>query len=301
MNQSTKFRKSISKGVIIAPGAHNPLVAKIIQFSGFEAVYMTGFGTSVSMLGLPDVGLITSEEMIRNARNIVDIVDIPVIADADTGYGNAINVRRTIKGFIRSGVAGVHIEDQEFPKRCGHVAGKRVVSIEEMVGKITAAIDVRDEEDEDFYVIARTDSKTVLGITEAIERGKEYYNGGADMIFFDGITSLQEAETIAKKVDAPLLYNVAGMAPLVPISRLDQMGYRLIIFPTSALRVSIQSVLTLMKALKRTGPQILEDMDVMKSEDLYSLVGFSEVRKLEEKYLPKEEVVKKYLTEGWEP
>ena len=134
-----------------------------------------------------------------------------------------------------------------------------------------------------------------------IERGKEYYDEGADMIFIDGITSLKEAETIAKKIDAPLLYNVAGMAPLVPISRLAQMGYKLIIFPTSALRVSMQSVLTLMKALRKTGPQILEDMDVMKSEDLYSLVGFSEVRKLEEKYLPKEEVVKKYLTEGWEP
>lgn len=262
---------------------------------------MTGFGTSVSMLGLPDVGLISSEEMIRNARNIVDIVNIPVIADADTGYGNAINVRRTIKGFIRSGVAGVHLEDQEFPKRCGHVAGKRVISMKEMVGKIAAAIDVRDEEDEDFYIIARTDSKTVLGMTEAIERGKEYYNEGADMLFFDGITSLQEAETIAKEIDAPLLYNVAGMAPLVPISKIAQMGYRLIIFPTSALRVSIQSVLTLMKALKKTGPRILEDMDVMKSEDLYSLVGFPEIRKLEEKYLPKEEIAKKYLTEGWQP
>lgn len=301
MKHSTEFRESISKGAIVAPGAHSPLVAKIIQFCGFEAVYMTGFGTSVSMLGLPDVGLISSEEMIRNARNIVDIVNIPVIADADTGYGNAINVRRTIKGFIRSGVAGVHLEDQEFPKRCGHVAGKRVISMKEMVGKIAAAIDVRDEEDEDFYIIARTDSKTVLGMTEAIERGKEYYNEGADMLFFDGITSLQEAETIAKEIDAPLLYNVAGMAPLVPISKIAQMGYRLIIFPTSALRVSIQSVLTLMKALKKTGPRILEDMDVMKSEDLYSLVGFPEIRKLEEKYLPKEEIAKKYLTEGWQP
>lgn len=301
-HMSRVFRELIeTQKLVIAPGAHNPLIAKIAKTCGFDAVYMTGFGTSVSMLGLPDVGLITMHEMVSNARNIVNAVDIPVIADADTGYGNAVNVLRTVKEFIRAGVAGIHIEDQEFPKRCGHVAGKQVISTEEMIGKLNAALDTRNEEDPDFYIIARTDAKTVLGLEEAIERAKMYLAAGVDMIFIDGIKSEEEVEVIAKEVKGPMLYNVAGMAPLIPIDRLAKLGFRLVIYPTIALRVALRSVMNVMRALKEKQILALKDFEVMESSELYSLVGFSEIRKLEEKYLPKKEVSRKYLTEGWQP
>ncbi|MBI4187962.1 MAG: isocitrate lyase/PEP mutase family protein, partial [Chloroflexi bacterium] len=236
MRKTIKLRKLLkTPGIIVAPGAHNAFTAKIIeQTGGFPAVYMTGSGTAMSLLGEPDVGLLTMTEMVTQARNIANAVSLPVIADADTGYGNAINVVRTVREYERTGVAGIHIEDQVTPKKCGHFEGKQVISLAEMVGKIRAAVDAR--EDPDFVLIARTDARAVLGLDEAIGRAKAYVAAGADAIFVEAPQSLEELNIIARSIDAPLMVNMdeGTKTPLLTVRELEEMGYKIVIFPRSA-------------------------------------------------------------------
>jgi carboxyvinyl-carboxyphosphonate phosphorylmutase len=254
MKKTTIFRNLLrQEGILVIPGAFCALVARIIEKAGFSAVYMTGYGTSSAIIGKPDAGFVTMTEMVLNAKNIASAVDIPVISDADTGYGNALIVTRTIREFERSGVVGVHLEDQAWPKKCGHVAGKKVIGKDEMVGKIKAALDARN--DDDFFIIARTDSRAVMGVEEAIRRGNAYAEAGADMVFVDGPQSEEELKLIAREIKGPLMVNMSegGVTPIVNAKALEKMGFKITIFPTSALLAATKTMIGLMKELKEKG------------------------------------------------
>ena len=291
-----KLRETIlSDEILIAPGAHDALSAKIVEIMGFKLVYMTGFGVSASMNGMPDVGLISFEEMLWMLRRIVNAVNIPVIADADTGYGNAINVIRTVKEYIRAGAAGLHIEDQVFPKRCGHVEGKEIIPCEEMVGKILAAIDTRNSLNRDFLIIARTDALNVEGLEKTLERLDLYAEAGADMLFVDGIKTVEEAEYFGKNARKPLVYNMGGLAPKLSITEIRKLGnYKLVILPTYMLRVAVDAMRKLLERIRREGIQVVKSPEIMDSKTFYEFIGFPKIKELEEKYLPPQTIRKKY-------
>src|SRR5215471_2585298 len=232
MRATTKLRQMLNApGIIVAPGAYDGLSARLIERQGFKAVYMTGAGTAASALGQPDIGLTTLTEMTTHAAHIASCVSLPVIADADTGYGNALNVIRTLREYERAGVAGFHLEDQVFPKKCGHIAGKAVIPAREFAEKIRAASENRT--DPDFVIIARTDARAVNGLDDAIERARMYRDAGADVIFVEAPTSREEIERIVKEVKSPLLSNQVpgGRTPALTVSELEQLGYKIVIFP----------------------------------------------------------------------
>ena len=273
--------------ILIAPGAHNAFTAKIIEQAGFKAVYMTGSGAAMDLLGLPDLGFLTMSEMVAHARNIVQATSLPVIADADTGYGNALNVMRTVREYEGAGVAGLHIEDQVAPKRCGHFSGKEVISREEMIGKIKAALDSR--RDQNLVVIARTDARAVLGLQEAIERGVAYAEAGADMIFVDAPESAEELSLIARSIPAPLMANLSegGKTPLLSAKELQDMGYKLVIYPRSAAGAAAKAIQELMAVLKRDGTTE-EYLDrIISFEGRNQITGLAYYRELDKKYLRK--------------
>ncbi len=299
------------KDIIIAPGVQNPLGAKVIERVGFDAVYMTGYGTSLNYLAFTDVGLLTETEMVRNVRYISNAVKIPLIADADTGYGNAINVMRTVRDYVRAGAAALHIEDQVMPKRCGHLAGKTLVTEEEMVGKLRAAIDTREEEDEDFVIIARTDARGSIGgsLDLAIKRGIAYAEAGADVIFSEFATpSKGEAEKFAKAIHAkypgkPLLFNYSPslkwyLSQSLTFDELAEIGYKIVILPFAAGRPALKAMWDYAEELKKWGSkaevEFEKQLNGHPTEDFHAFSGFPEARKLEEKYLTKEEVLRKY-------
>ena len=276
MRTTTKFRKLLQQpGIIQAPGAYDCLTAKLIQQAGFPAVYMTGAGTSVAQLGYADLGLATMSDMISNAGSLADILDVPLIADADTGYGGILNVRRTIRQYERAGVAAIHIEDQEMPKRCGHLDDKKVVSTEDMVQKIRAAVDART--DDDFTIIVRTDSIAVTGWEDAMNRCEEYIKAGADALFVEALRTPEEVEQVAKNISVPLLYNFveSGKSPLLSASELEKFGFKIVIYPGSALLSVTHVVQKVMAQLKETGTTA-HIMDTMVSlEACFEAVGRS--------------------------
>lgn len=285
MRKTTLFRKLMNdQDIMVIPGAFCALVAIIIEKTGFPAVYMTGYGTSSAILGKPDVGFVTLTEMVLNAKNIASAVTIPVISDADTGYGNPINVTRTIREFEQSGVVGIHMEDQVWPKKCGHTKGKRVIPAEEMVGKLKAALDARI--DEDFIIIARTDARAVLGLDEAIKRGVRYAEAGADMVFVDAPQSEDELRKIAKEIPAPLMVNMSegGLTPVLGAGDLREMGYKIVIYPTSALLAATKSIMRLMRELKQKGTTADYMNNVMLLSDFHGFIGFPEIYELEKIY-----------------
>jgi methylisocitrate lyase len=275
--------------ILIAPGAHNAFTARIIEQTGFRAVYLTGSGASMDLLGMPDLGFLTMTEMVAHAGNIVQATRLPVIADADTGYGNALNVMRTIREYERTGVAGVHIEDQVAPKRCGHFAGKEVISREEMIGKIEAALDAR--RDPDFLIIARTDARAVLGLEEAIERGKAYRQAGADMIFVDAPESVEELRVISRSIPGPLMVNLSegGKTPLISARELQEMGYHLVIYPRSAAGAAAKAIQELLAALKKEGTTKNFLDRIVSFEGRNRITGLAHYQELEKKYLRKDE------------
>ena len=264
-------------GIIAAPGAYDCLTAAIIQQAGFPAVYMTGAGTSVARLGKPDLALASMTEMVSNAADIAQAVDVPVIADADTGYGGVFNVARTVRQYERAGVAAIHIEDQQSPKRCGHLDDKQVVSSTEMVQKIRAAVDART--DDDFTIIVRTDALAVTGWDDTMRRCGEYVDAGADMLFIEAIRSAEDARRITSNFNVPLMYNFVetGKSPLLPAPELEQLGFKLVIFPVSALLMVCKAVSELMAQLKSTGSteSMLDRMYSL--EDCFNLVGLKEL------------------------
>ena len=276
MRTTTKFRQLLQQpGIIQAPGAYDCLTAKLIQQAGFPAVYMTGAGTSVAQPGYADLGLATMSDMISNAASIADILDVPLIADADTGYGGILNVRRTIRQYERAGVAAIHIEDQEMPKRCGHLDDKKVVSTEDMVQKIRAAVDART--DDDFTIIVRTDSIAVTGWEDAMNRCEEYIKAGADALFVEALRTPEEVEQVARNISVPLLYNFveSGKSPLLSASELEKFGFKIVIYPGSALLSVTHVVQKVMAQLKETGTtaHIMDNMVTL--EACFEAVGLS--------------------------
>jgi methylisocitrate lyase len=273
----------------VAPGAHNAFTARIIEQAGFKAVYMTGSGAAMDLLGLPDLGFLTMTEMVAHAGNIVQATSLPVIADADTGYGNALNVVRTVREYERAGVAGLHIEDQVAPKRCGHFPGKEVISREEMLGKIEAALDAR--RDKNLVIIARTDARAVLGLKEAVERGQAYAKAGADMVFVDAPESAEELRLIASSIPAPVMANMSegGKTPLLRAKELQEMGYKLVIYPRSAAGAAAKAIQELMVVLQRDGTTEKYLDRIISFEGRNQITGLAYYQDLEKKYLKKDE------------
>ena len=262
------FRKRIGEGPILrAPGVFDPMSAKLVESSGFEALYVTGGGISRSM-GFPDVGLVTMTEVVDRVRLITGGVSIPSIVDVDTGYGNAINLIRTVQCFEDAGAAAIHIEDQVTPKKCGHYTGKSLISTEEMVLKIKAALNAR--RDPNLIVIARTDARAVEGLDAAIERSHSYIDAGADMLFFEAPESLEEMRAVSEAIDPPLLINMfgGGKTPSVPLNELENIGFRIVIFPSHLQRASIKAMQGALEILKRD--------DLADGEDARLMVTFNE-------------------------
>ncbi len=243
----------MAKGIVAMPGVPNASMARQVEQAGFDAVYISGAGLANCTAGLPDIGLLTLNEVATLAGFIARAVSIPSIVDADTGFGGAENVGRTIYELERAGLAGCHLEDQEFPKRCGHLAGKRLVELEEMSAKIRAAVTAR--QDSDFLVIARTDSRALENFDGAVKRAQAYLEAGADAIFPEALQTKEEFRTFAREVNAPLLANMTefGKSPSLGAQELGEMGYRMVIFPQSAFRVSMKTTEEFFRALKAAG------------------------------------------------
>jgi 2-methylisocitrate lyase-like PEP mutase family enzyme len=252
---------------------------------------MTGFGTSLTRLGMPDVGLLTATEMIDNASRIVDASELPVVADADTGYGNPINTRRTIRDYEKAGVAGVHLEDQAWPKRCGHLAGKRVIPTAEMVAKIKAACDAR--RDDDFVIITRTDAIAIEGIDAALERGERYREAGADVLFIEAPVGREQVEIVSKRFKGvPLLYNMAasGKTPDLPADELGKLGFKLAIYPNWMLLAAIPAMQNLLRELKKAGSIAHMRDKVANFKQFTEIAGLPEIQELENRYgLPEDQ------------
>lgn len=279
MDQRERFRLLL-KGdkPIMAPGAYNGLTAKLVEQAGFPAVYMTGFGTSANLLGKPDYGYLTLSEMVMNAKNMVRAVSIPLIADADTGYGNVINVQRTVEEYEQAGVASIHLEDQVFPKKCGHMNGKQVIPTEEHVQKIKAAVATR--KDPNFLIIARTDARAVHDLEDAIERGKAYADAGADLLFIEAPQSVQEMEKICRSFpDVPLVANMVehGKTPFLLIEELRQLGFKLVIYPVSVLFSATFAVQETLRKLAENGTTEVSLPRMTKFPEFNELIGLQEV------------------------
>ena len=300
MRASTRLRELIARGpTLYVPGCYNAMSGRVLEEAGFEAIYMTGYGTSLSLTGLPDVGLATMSEMVANARYIASATRIPLIADADTGFGNAINVMRTIREYIGAGVAGIHMEDQVSPKRCGHVAGRLVIPMEEAVGKIRAAVDARNALDPDFVLVARTDARGASGgsLDDAIRRVNAYLAAGADLAFVEGPTSAEEVRRVCKEVKGPVFYNMTGVSPRFTMEEMRALGIAVCISPNAMLRSALGAMYDLAMQLKAEGP-VAETrfMQAFKGHplgDLHTFAGFDQVRAWEKEYLG-EEAMKKY-------
>ena len=272
-------------GCVVAPGVADAFAARLVKLEGFKAVYMTGFGTSLTRLGMPDVGLLTATEMIDNASRIVDASELPLIADADTGYGNPINTRRTIRDYEKAGVAGVHIADQAWPKRCGHLAGKRVIPTTEMVAKIKAACDAR--RDHEFVIITRTDAIAVEGLESALERGERYREAGADMLFIEAPVGREQVEIVSRRFKGvPLLYNMAasGKTPDLPADELGKLGFKLSIYPNWVILAAIPAMQNILRELHKTGSIAHMRDKVANFKQFTEIAGLPEIQKLEEQY-----------------
>jgi 2-methylisocitrate lyase-like PEP mutase family enzyme len=304
------FREMIRKGtLIVAPGAHDGLTARLIERAGFPAVYMTGSGVANTLLGAPDVGLVTLTEMTWMARCIATAVGVPVVADADTGYGNAINVMRTVREYELTGVAGIHLEDQVSPKRCGHIAGKELIPADEMVGKIRAAVAART--DPDFVLIARTDARGPAGLDEAIRRANLYAEAGADMVFPDALLAEEEFARFAAAVPHPKMMNMGGYATKrttrkMALPAVERLGYNLVIFPLAVVRAGVRAMWDFLGGLRAGGTAFeVEHIEGLRGhpvENWYEFSGIGEVRRLEEQYLPAAAVEQKYSGgQGYRP
>lgn len=269
---------------LLAPGAYDALSARLVEQAGFDAVYMTGFGTTASLIGRPDVGLLTGAEMVDNARRIVAAVDVPVIADADTGYGNAINVVRTVQLYEQAGVAGIQLEDQVMPKKCGHMSGKALIGTDEMAGKIRAAVEAR--RDPDLVVIARTDAVAVGGLAEAIGRAKAFAAAGADLLFVEAPTSDDDIARVAGELQgvAPLVFNWAegGRTPPVALDRIRELGFALVIYPIGALLAATAGIRAVLATLRRDGVPALDGLPSF--GEFTDLIGLPEVQELEQRF-----------------
>ncbi|HEX6175295.1 MAG TPA: oxaloacetate decarboxylase [Candidatus Binatia bacterium] len=271
--------------LLVAPGCFDGLSARLVEEAGFEAAYLSG-GALARSMGIPDIGLVTMSEVIERAAQVVAAVKIPVIADADTGYGNAVNLVRSVREFERTGVAAIHIEDQITPKRCGHLDGKEVIPLVEMEKKLQAALASRS--DPDFLIIARTDARGVHGFDDAINRGRAFAKLGVDAIFVEAPQSEAELEEIPRALtDVPLLVNVfkGGKTPMLPVERLQQMGYRIAIYPSETQRAAIHAMRQALALLKRDGTTEKMDDALTTFKERDKVVGLDEWQQLEKQYM----------------
>jgi 2-methylisocitrate lyase-like PEP mutase family enzyme len=274
--QAAKLRNLLARGeFILAPGIYDGISARVADRMGFHALYMTGYGATASMLGLPDAGLATYSDMLGRAEMICSVVETPLIADADTGYGGLLNVQRTIRGYETAGVAAIQIEDQEMPKKCGHTPGRRVVPAEDMALKIRVAADARRHEE--TLIVARTDARTALGLDEALRRARLYEEAGADIIFVESPESEAELERIGKEVSKPLLANMVefGKTPRAEVDRLKKWGFDLAIYPVLGLSVAAEAMRLSFAHLKDSGTSVGDPLP--QYQDIHGLMGFPEV------------------------
>jgi 2,3-dimethylmalate lyase len=284
MSMPSRLRKLLQQpGVHLTPSSTDALTARLIAEAGFEIAYMGGNATTASRLGVPDVGLLTMTEMVDNAARIADASGLPLIVDADTGYGNALNVRRTVRAFERAGAAGLHIEDQTSPKKCGHFAGKQLIGAGEMIGKINAALDARD--DADFLIIARTDAIAVDGFNAAFDRLSAYREAGADMLMFGPPCHAADLAKAAK-LDTPMacVLDTSGNTPLQPAATLESFGVKIGILPTAVPMAVIAGVRKLLADIRQTGSLENISLDLASFEDYNDVLGLAEIRSLETRY-----------------
>jgi methylisocitrate lyase len=302
MKRTTILRKAImERRAVLVPGCHDALSAKVIESAGFEAIQISGYGLAASLIGRPDVGLVQMKDVLDMTWNTVQATNIPVMADIDTGGGNAVNAAWTTERLIAMGVAGMNIEDQVFPKRCGHMSGKEVISAEEMAGKVRACSDVRNRLDTDFIINARTDAFAVHGLEEAIRRCNLYLECGADLAFIDGIRTKTDIQRAIERLEGPLSVNlmdaVSGMkTELVPIPELATMGVGRVSVPVASVMVAHKALTCFFTALRKSATGILPGQTqwVSSFEDFTDFVGLKDYRRLEEQYLPEERIEEKY-------
>lgn len=285
MKKTTLFKHLVdAPEILIMPGAHDALSARIIAQAGFKALAVGGYAVSAAHLGKPDVGLLTLTEMVDHFARIVDAADIPVLADGDTGHGNITNVMRTVKEIERTGAAAMFLEDQLFPKRCGHMEGKAVISGEEMIAKIKAAVDART--DQDFVIMARTDALAPLGLDEAIDRANRYREAGADMIFVEAPRTVAEMRRITGEIKAPTMANnvEGGITPLLPAKELEAIGYRLVAFPTAGIYAVSATLAEVMREILESGTSEGFRNRMMEFETFNRFIGLPLIRETERKY-----------------
>jgi carboxyvinyl-carboxyphosphonate phosphorylmutase len=288
MRATTRLRQLLAApGIVVAPGAYDGFSARLVEAAGYQACYMTGAGTAASHLGQPDLGLATLTEMADHARHLAAAISLPLIADADTGYGNALNVVRTVREYERAGVAGLHLEDQVAPKKCGHIAGKQVIPAKEFAEKVRAASEHRT--DDDFVIIARTDARAVTGLDDAIERGNRYAEAGADLIFVEAPQSLEEIERVTREVKAPLLANMVagGRTPAVTVKELERLGFKLVIFPGVCMAAAIPAIEAALERLRAAGtdwPVGPGGGPVLGPMDIFKKVGYDWWHAIEQRY-----------------
>jgi len=283
---STTLRRMLAgPDIIVLPGAYDALSARLAERAGFNAMFTTGFGFSASVLGMPDFGLLTMSETMDRVRHIVRAVNVPVVADMDTGYGNPLNVRRTVTEVVAAGAAGIILEDQEWPKKCGHFEGKRVIPAEDHTAKLRAAIDARG--DDDLVIIARTDARAPLGLDEAIRRGRMYRDAGADVVFIEAPQSIDDLRAVKQAIpDVPLFANMieGGKTPLLTWQELQDLGYKMVVFPLSALLAAAHAIADVYAELyaKKTTAGVTDRLTPF--HDFERIVGVPELRALEERY-----------------
>jgi len=279
----TKLLKDKSKPLVI-PGVYDAIGAKIVEKVGFDAMFQTGYGTSATLFGMPDYGFIGSTETVDNARRICRAVSVPVIVDADTGYGNALSVWKLVQELENAGASGIFLEDQRWPKRCGHMQGKEVVSIDEYSEKLQAALDARS--DKNFIIVARTDARATEGLDNAIERGLYYKKVGADVIFVEAPKTIQEMKKIGSAIDAPLVANMieGGATPISSETKLHEMGFKIILYPLSVLFSNTYATLQILRELKRSGTTRKLNKKLVNFDQFNDLVELKKYRKLEKQY-----------------
>ena len=288
-SRSSNLKRMIENkdSIIVLPGVYDALSAKIAERVGFDAMFQTGYGSSASLLGMPDFGFLNAGETVENARRITQAVNVPVLVDADTGYGNPLSVRRIVRELEAAGASGIFLEDQVWPKRCGHMTGKEVIGKVDFLPKLEAALDAR--RDKDFIIVARTDARAPLGLPEAIDRAREYRNAGADVIFVEAPRSIDELKQIAEQIDAPLVANMIedGATPTLSASELFKLGYRIAVFPLSALYSATYAIHAVLSELRNTGTTNQTKKNMVTFREFNDLVGLQYYMDLEKRYASK--------------
>lgn len=284
-NKPAKLHARLKQpGLVTAPGVYDMVSLRLADSFGFDALYMTGFGAVASHLGLPDAGLATYSDMVGRVNAMAQMARTPLIADGDTGYGGLLNVRHTVQGYEKAGAAAIQLEDQEFPKKCGHTPGRRVIATEDMVRKIRVAVEAR--ESKDFLIIARTDSRTTLGLDEALRRAEAYAKAGADILFVESPESEEEMRKIGTSFDLPLLANMVekGRTPVLSKSELEAIGYKLAIFPVTALLAGVQAMTQVYQQFKDTGSSVGQNASLYDFTELTKLMGFEDVWEFDKRH-----------------